>query len=213
MALTRFTFGFQVRLVRLWEWLTLMPKDTPLSQNWHFAIFEAPPCLCVFTLAEQAPGKQLLYNSREKRQMQAKLLLFFPLFSVRQGLLFYPLPTTRCRGGYQPPALLFCSAWSASVFFARAKDGGNAPLFSCLSKRKGEKEKDTREGKIASSSQHLAAFAISGPRRKGSVRKMARLAFCGHLLRILKLFPPSWTFPCPGIIMAVPKDLRERSCS
>ena len=26
MALTRFTFGFQVRLERLWEWLTLMPK-------------------------------------------------------------------------------------------------------------------------------------------------------------------------------------------
>ena len=36
--LTRFTFGFQVRLERRWEWLTLMPKATSLSQNWHFAI-------------------------------------------------------------------------------------------------------------------------------------------------------------------------------
>jgi hypothetical protein len=38
MALTRLTLGFQVRLERLWEWLTLMPKATPLSQNSHFAI-------------------------------------------------------------------------------------------------------------------------------------------------------------------------------
>ena len=32
MALTRFTLGFQVRLERLWEWETLIPKVTPLPQ-------------------------------------------------------------------------------------------------------------------------------------------------------------------------------------
>jgi ABC-type dipeptide/oligopeptide/nickel transport system ATPase subunit len=31
-ALTRLTLGFQVRLERLWEWETLMPKVTPLPQ-------------------------------------------------------------------------------------------------------------------------------------------------------------------------------------
>ena len=38
IAFTRFTLGFQARLERLWEWETLMPKVTPLSQNSHFAI-------------------------------------------------------------------------------------------------------------------------------------------------------------------------------
>jgi hypothetical protein len=38
MAFTRFTLGFQARFERLWEWLTLIPKETPLSQNAHFAI-------------------------------------------------------------------------------------------------------------------------------------------------------------------------------
>jgi len=39
IAATRFTFGFHMRLLRLWEWLTLIPKETPLSQYEHFAIF------------------------------------------------------------------------------------------------------------------------------------------------------------------------------
>ena len=47
MALTRFTFGFQVRLERLWEWLTLMPKAISLPQNSHFATCEAPPFLSI----------------------------------------------------------------------------------------------------------------------------------------------------------------------
>ena len=38
MALTRFTLGFQVRLERLWEWETLIPKVTPLPQKSHLAI-------------------------------------------------------------------------------------------------------------------------------------------------------------------------------
>ena len=37
-ALTRFTLGFHARLERLWEWETLMPKVTPLSQKSHLAI-------------------------------------------------------------------------------------------------------------------------------------------------------------------------------
>ena len=37
-ALTRLTLGFQVRLERLWEWETLIPKVTPLPQKSHFAI-------------------------------------------------------------------------------------------------------------------------------------------------------------------------------
>ncbi len=37
MALTLFTLGFQVLLERLWEWLTLIPKVTLLSQNSHLA--------------------------------------------------------------------------------------------------------------------------------------------------------------------------------
>jgi hypothetical protein len=32
-----------VRLERLWEWLTLMPKAISLPQNSHFAIYAAPP--------------------------------------------------------------------------------------------------------------------------------------------------------------------------
>ena len=33
IAFTRLTLGFHVRLDRLWEWDTLIPKVTPLSQN------------------------------------------------------------------------------------------------------------------------------------------------------------------------------------
>jgi hypothetical protein len=38
MAFTRFTLGFHVRFDLLCEWLTFMPKETPLSQKSHFAI-------------------------------------------------------------------------------------------------------------------------------------------------------------------------------
>jgi hypothetical protein len=92
MALTRFTFGFQVRLVRLWEWLTLMPKVTPLSQNWHFAIFEAPPCLRFALIRRHAPTEQLLYNSREPGQLQAKLSPFCQSFSARHPSCRTPRP-------------------------------------------------------------------------------------------------------------------------
>ena len=63
MALTRFTFGFQVRLERLWEWLTLMPKAISLPQNSHFAICEAPP----FPDHKSLFDKQLIYCSRAGR--------------------------------------------------------------------------------------------------------------------------------------------------
>jgi hypothetical protein len=39
--------------------------------------------------------KQLLYNSREKRQLQAKFLPFFPLFAARQVSLRPDGETTR----------------------------------------------------------------------------------------------------------------------
>ena len=43
--------------------------------------------------------------------------------------------------------MFFCFALvSVHFLFARAKDGGNAPLFSCLSKRKGEEKRRTQEG-------------------------------------------------------------------
>jgi hypothetical protein len=35
---TRLTFGFHVLFVRLCEWLTRIPKETPLPQNSHLAI-------------------------------------------------------------------------------------------------------------------------------------------------------------------------------
>ena len=37
-ARTVLTLAFQVLLLLLWEWLTLMPKDTPFPQTSHFAI-------------------------------------------------------------------------------------------------------------------------------------------------------------------------------
>ena len=38
-VLTGLTFAFQVLLDLLWEWLTLIPKATPLPQISHFAIY------------------------------------------------------------------------------------------------------------------------------------------------------------------------------
>jgi len=38
IAATRFTLGFHIRLLRLCEWLTFIPKDTPLLQYEHFAM-------------------------------------------------------------------------------------------------------------------------------------------------------------------------------
>jgi len=38
-VLTGLTLAFQVLLALLWEWLTLMPKATPLPQISHFAIY------------------------------------------------------------------------------------------------------------------------------------------------------------------------------
>jgi len=46
IAATRFTFGFHMRLLRLCEWLTLIPKDTPLLQYEHFAISFSSMFLC-----------------------------------------------------------------------------------------------------------------------------------------------------------------------
>ena len=42
-ALTFLMFGFQVLFDLLCEWLTLIPKVTPLPQISHFAIVQTPP--------------------------------------------------------------------------------------------------------------------------------------------------------------------------
>ena len=43
MALTFLRLGFQVLLLLLWEWLTLIPKTMLLPQTSHFAIYRTPP--------------------------------------------------------------------------------------------------------------------------------------------------------------------------
>lgn len=44
-ALTLLILGFQVLLVFLWEWDTLLPNTTPLPQTLHFAMTATPPVL------------------------------------------------------------------------------------------------------------------------------------------------------------------------
>jgi hypothetical protein len=55
-------FGFQVRLVFLWEWLTLLPNEGPLPQTLHFAIYFVPPE--VFKITQQQ------YTSIKKGELQ-----------------------------------------------------------------------------------------------------------------------------------------------
>jgi hypothetical protein len=55
-----------MRLLRLWEWLTFMPKVTPLSQNSHFAI------CCTSSLVSNSENN----NNRTESEMQ--------VFFVRQ---------------------------------------------------------------------------------------------------------------------------------
>jgi hypothetical protein len=64
IAATRFTFGFHIRLLRLWEWLTLIPKETPLSQYEHFAIC----CYLQVFLLNNAT-----HHNRRKSKMQEKI--------------------------------------------------------------------------------------------------------------------------------------------
>ena len=69
MADTRLTFGFHVLLERLWEWLTRIPKVTPLLQISHFAI-----CCTSLRLTfglRFLICKQLFHISRIMRKMQA----------------------------------------------------------------------------------------------------------------------------------------------
>ena len=42
LHLTLFTLAFQIALLLLWEWLTLLPKWTPLPQTSHLAILTPP---------------------------------------------------------------------------------------------------------------------------------------------------------------------------
>ena len=71
MALTRFTLGFHILLERRWEWLTLMPKETPLSQKSHFAMMR---CTSLF---KNPLNEQPYYNNRRPARLQDDFLLFF----------------------------------------------------------------------------------------------------------------------------------------
>ena len=75
-ALTRLTLGFQVRLERLWEWETLMPKVTPLPQKSHLAIH------CTSNLHDDlkntAFSQALRYDTKVCRKMQ----VFFSEISI-----------------------------------------------------------------------------------------------------------------------------------
>ena len=64
MALTLFTLGFQVLLERLWEWLTLIPKVTLLSQNSHLAKLYTSfdKRLCVFFKKALYKERYLIYH-------------------------------------------------------------------------------------------------------------------------------------------------------
>lgn len=53
IARTLLMFGFQVRLERLCEWLTLIPKDTPFPQISHFAILKTPPMIKQYRILSQ----------------------------------------------------------------------------------------------------------------------------------------------------------------
>ena len=53
IARTLLMLGFQVRLERLCEWLTLIPKDTPFPQISHFAISKTPPMIQQFRKCSQ----------------------------------------------------------------------------------------------------------------------------------------------------------------
>ena len=89
-ALTRLTLGFQVRLERLWEWETLMPKVTPLPQKSHLAIH------CTSNLHDDIKYcllQALKYDikvSRKKQVFFSCFLIFFKnllIFYGRKGIM------------------------------------------------------------------------------------------------------------------------------
>ena len=120
MALTRFTFGFQVRLERLWEWLTLMPKAISLPQNSHFAICEAPPFLIISLCS--------INSSSIVAEPGGKCKLNFSQFSP--GCAWRQLPPRR--GGGQSRARP-CETHVPPHFFGLAqRNGCGAPKKNAL---------------------------------------------------------------------------------
>lgn len=85
-ALTRFTLGFQVRLERLWEWETLIPKVTPLPQKSHFAI------RCT-SYPNRNPRNDALYRRLNMiAEIWKKCKYYFHIFSVfLKNLLLFRL--------------------------------------------------------------------------------------------------------------------------
>ena len=66
MAATRLTLGFHMRLLRLWEWLTFIPKETPLLQYEHFAIL-----VYLSNFSDNA-----IYDNRLEKKMQAENYIY-----------------------------------------------------------------------------------------------------------------------------------------
>ena len=87
IAFTRRTLGFQVRLERLCEWETLIPKVTPLPQTSHFAIFPAPPYLYhlsngyynTTTNGEMQEQRTKIFGGRKKRGWAHCIEQMYPL--------------------------------------------------------------------------------------------------------------------------------------
>ena len=100
MALTRFTLGFQVRLERLWEWLTLMPKAISLPQNSHFAIYVAPPfrlisvdSLNIIALRVQKSKRNLLSRALHKKNIAKSGLCGYNIYNTPVAAVSYLIYT------------------------------------------------------------------------------------------------------------------------
>jgi hypothetical protein len=85
--------GFQVRLVRLWEWETLIPKVTPLPQTSHFAI-----SLHLLRLSPKRisgfPKSGKKYNSTLDPALQ-EIFCFFHAFFEKNADYFSGFPCAR----------------------------------------------------------------------------------------------------------------------
>ena len=79
-ALTRLTLGFHARLERLWEWETLIPKVTPLSQKSHLAISLHLPS--GWFLNKLRLSQALRYDNKLSAKMQAFFLKFFDFLKI-----------------------------------------------------------------------------------------------------------------------------------
>ena len=94
IARTLLMFGFQVRLERLCEWLTLIPKDTPFPQISHFAIPKTPPIMkqyrkssSIFCSTFVPIDTHYLYLNRNRAKLQVFFSNLFKFPSNRMRIL------------------------------------------------------------------------------------------------------------------------------